>query len=54
MQKFIGETQIKINQKFSRNLEKYQQKVESVAGSFNTRLVEVNQALDKYIPHNDL
>lgn len=48
-QKFISEAQLRINQKFTRNLEKYQQKQETVSTSFNSRINEVNEALNKYI-----
>jgi len=49
IQKFISETQLKINQRFTKNLEKSQQKAETLSTSFNNRMTEVNEALDRYI-----
>ena len=52
-QKFISEAQLRINQKFTRNLEKYQQKQETVSSSFNNRISEVNEALNKYTSNTE-
>jgi len=49
IQKFISETQLKVNQRFSKNQEKSQQKAEVVSTSFNNKMNEVNEALDRYI-----
>ena len=48
VQKFNNEIKLKINRRFVQNLEKYKQKSESVSNSFNSRIIEVKQALEKF------